>query len=202
MSKTVTINQDKLLMLKETVASDSNITSHNDYCSELTEAAPEVDEYEIGDEGSNPPVGGNFYHVNEAYNVSVRGDLDSINTIEFIPHENAREEGYEDDEIEDFEPYYEVEAMDMDGNTILYADLTVEELFDYFPQSIINDIIERDKSNATRLSNPSINQYRIEDILYRDTTPSDVDNVDEVNRIAKKIQTGGPSAYLLTDGNK
>ena len=66
MSKTVTINQDKLLMLKETVASDSNITSHNSYCSELTEAAPEVDEYEIGDEGSNPPVGGNFYHVNES----------------------------------------------------------------------------------------------------------------------------------------
>jgi len=201
MSKTVAINQDKLLMLKETVASDSNIASHDSYCSELTEAAPEVDEYEIGDEGSNPPVGGNFYHVNESYNVSVRGDLDSINTIEFIPHEDAREEGYEDDEIEDFEPYYEVEAMDMDGNTILYADLTVEELFDYFPQSIVNDIIERDKSGATRLSNPSINQYRIEDILYRDTTPSDVDNVEEVNRIAKKIQTGGPSAYLLTDGD-
>lgn len=201
MSKTVTINQDKLLMLKETVASDSNIASHNDYCSELTEAAPEVDEYEIGDEGSNPPVGGNFYHVNESYNVSVRGDLDSINTIEFIPHEDAREEGYEDDEIEDFEPYYEIDAMDMDGNTILCADLTVEELFDYFPQSIINDIIEKDKSNATRLSNPSINQYRIEDILYRDTTPSDVDNVEEVNRIAKKIQTGGSSAYLLTDGD-
>ena len=197
MSKIVTINQDKLLMLKETVASNSN----NDYCSKLTETAPEVDEYEIGDEGGNPLVGGNFYHVNEAYNVSVRGDLDSINTIEFIPHENAREEGYEDDEIEDFEPYYEVEAMDMDGNTILYADLTVEELFDYFPQSIINDIIERDKSNATRLSNPSINKYRIENILYRDTTPSDVDNVEEVNRIAKKIQTGGPSAYLLTDGD-
>lgn len=201
MSKTVTINQDKLLMLKETVASDSNIASHNDYCSELTEAAPEVDEYEIGDEGSNPPVGGNFYHVNESYNVSIRGDLGSINTIEFIPHEDAREEGYEDDEIEDFEPYYEIEAMDMDGNTILCADLTVEELFDYFPQSIINDIIEKDKSNATRLSNPSINQYRIEDILYRDTTPSDVNNVEEVNRIAKKIQTGGPSAYLLTDGD-
>ena len=197
MSKVVTINQDKLLMLKETVASNSN----NDYCSKLTETAPEVDEYEIGDEGGNPLVGGNFYHVNEAYNVSVRGDLDSINTIEFIPHENAREEGYEDDEIEDFEPYYEVEAMDMDGNTILYADLTVEELFDYFPQSIINDIIERDKSNATRLSNPSINKYRIENILYRDTTPSDADNVEEVNKIAKKIQTGGPSAYLLTDGD-
>jgi hypothetical protein len=66
MSKTVTINQDKLFMLKETVASDNNITNHNNYCSELTEAAPEVDEYEIGDEGNNPPVGGNFYHVNES----------------------------------------------------------------------------------------------------------------------------------------
>lgn len=32
----------------------------------IKEAAPEVDEYEIGDEGSNPPVGGNFYHVNES----------------------------------------------------------------------------------------------------------------------------------------
>ena len=66
MSKTVTINQDKLLMLKETMASDGNIASHDNYCSELTEAAPEVDEYEIGDEGSNPPVGGNIYHVNES----------------------------------------------------------------------------------------------------------------------------------------
>lgn len=139
--------------------------------------------------------------VNESYNVSVRGDLDSINTIEFIPHENAREEGYTDDELEDFEPYYEIEAMDMNGDTILYADLTVDELFDYFPQSIINDIVERDNSSSARLSNPSINQYRIEDILYRDTTPSDANDVDEVNRIAKKIQTGGPSAYLLTDGD-
>ena len=66
MSKVVTINQDKLLMLKETVASNSNIASHNDYCSKLTETAPEVDEYEIGDEGNNPLVGGNCYHVNES----------------------------------------------------------------------------------------------------------------------------------------
>ena len=170
----------------------------------VNEAAPEVDVYEIGGE-ENAPVGGQCFHevekVNESYNVSVRGDLDSINTIEFIPHENAREEGYTDDELEDFEPYYEIEAMDKNGDTILYADLTVDELFDYFPQSVINDIVERDNSNSTRLSNPSINQYRIEDILYRDTTPSDVNDVDEVNRIAKKIQTGGPSAYLLTDGD-
>ena len=199
MAKSITIKEDSLRAIRESMVGSSNTASHNTVC--VTEAAPEVDEFELGQESDNPPVGGNYCHVNEAYNTSVRGDLDSINTIEFIPHEDAREEGYEGDEIDDFEPYYEIEAMDMDGNTILYADLTVEELFDYFPQSVINDIIERDKSGATRLSNPSINQYRIEDILYRDTTPSDVNNVEEVNRIAKKIQTGGPSAYLLTDGD-
>ena len=61
MSKTVTINQDKLLKLKESMASDSNISSHNNYCSELTEAAPEVDVFEIGGE-ENSPVGGQYFH--------------------------------------------------------------------------------------------------------------------------------------------
>ena len=50
MSKTVTINQDKLLKLKESMASDSNISSHNNYCSELTEARPEKDVFKIGPE--------------------------------------------------------------------------------------------------------------------------------------------------------
>ena len=70
MAKTVTINQDRLLMLKETMASDSNIASHDSYCSELMEAAPEVNEYEIGEESdteSDTPVfGGNYYHVSES----------------------------------------------------------------------------------------------------------------------------------------
>lgn len=37
----------------------------------LKEVAPEVDEYTIGDEGSNPPVGGNFYHVDENLDLEV-----------------------------------------------------------------------------------------------------------------------------------
>ncbi len=180
---------------------NANDISHDKSCYNVNEAAPELDEYEIGAE-EDSPVGGTYYHVNEGYNVSVRGDLNTINTIIFIPHENAIEEGYEDeDDIADFEPYYEIEALDNQYDTVLCADLTLSELYDYFPQSIVNDIVERDESNNTRLSSKDRNEYRIEDILYRDTTPSDINDVDEVNRIAKKIQTGGESGYLLTDGD-
>lgn len=45
----------------------------------IKEAAPEVDEYEIGDEGSNPPVGGNFYHVNE----SISFDSSEIGAVNY-----------------------------------------------------------------------------------------------------------------------
>ena len=62
MGKSVIINQDKLLMLKETMASNGKIVSHKDIC--VNEAAPEVDEYEIGGE-ENAPIGGVYYHVNE-----------------------------------------------------------------------------------------------------------------------------------------
>lgn len=37
----------------------------------LKEVAPEVDKFTIGDEGSNPPVGGNFYHVDENLDLEV-----------------------------------------------------------------------------------------------------------------------------------
>ena len=50
MGKSVIIDENKLNVLKQ---------------SEITEAAPEVDEYEIGAESDNPPVGGNNYHINE-----------------------------------------------------------------------------------------------------------------------------------------
>ena len=163
--------------------------------------------YMLGGE-KGAAVGGEYYHVQdddetleESNNVSLRGNINDTNTIVFIPHENAFEEGYEKDEIADFDPYYEIEAMDINGNTIMYADLTVEELFDYFPESIVNDIVDRDISNNTRCVDKERNEFRIDDIVYRDTTPRDIDDVDEVNVMAKRIQTGGESAYLLTDGD-
>lgn len=60
MGKSVIIDENKLDVLKQ---------------SEITEAAPEVDEYEIGAESDNPPVGGNGYHINE-----IIAPLEFINT--------------------------------------------------------------------------------------------------------------------------
>jgi hypothetical protein len=67
MGKTITINQDSLITLKENMVGINNV-SHNTVC--VNEATPEVDEYELGQETDNPPVGGNYCHVNEVYNVS------------------------------------------------------------------------------------------------------------------------------------
>jgi len=68
MGKSVIIDEDKLNVLKQ---------------SEITEAAPEVDEYEIGAESDNPPVGGNGYHIDESasFDSSEIGAVMDINAI-------------------------------------------------------------------------------------------------------------------------
>jgi hypothetical protein len=65
MGKKLYIDCDKLLTIKESMANGDSVC-HADSCHAVNEAAPEVDEYEIGDEGNNPPVGGNVCHVNES----------------------------------------------------------------------------------------------------------------------------------------
>lgn len=71
MSKIVAINQDKLLLLREKKDSNENIVAHNDCFHNINEAAPEVDEYEIGQESDNPPVGGSYCHVSENLDLEV-----------------------------------------------------------------------------------------------------------------------------------
>lgn len=50
-------------MANKVILSDTQLIRLRE--SMLNEVTPEVDEYEIGDEGTNPPLGGNFYHVSE-----------------------------------------------------------------------------------------------------------------------------------------
>ena len=192
MGKTITINQDSLITLKENMV-DINNVSHNTVC--VNEATPEVDEYELGQETDNPPVGGNYCHVNEVYNVSERGDLSNVDYIDYVPHDNAREEGYDESNITEFEPYYELMCYSNDGELIFSGELTLNELFDYFPDRIIHMMSNREGRKVSQA------EYRIEDILSWDTTPNNIDDVEEVNAIAKRIQQGGPSPYLLVDGD-
>ena len=193
MAKSITIKEDSLRVIKESMVGSSNTASHNTIC--VNEARPEVDEFELGQESDNPPVGGNYCHVNETYNASVRGDMDKVDYIDYVPHDNAREEGYTVDNITEFTPYYELMCYGVDGDIIFSGELTLNELFDYFPDRIIHMMSNKEGRKVSQA------EYRIEDILSWDCKPNNIDDVEEVNAIAKRIQPGGPSAYLLVDGD-
>ena len=156
----------------------------------------ELDKYTIGGEKGSP-IGGAYFHVkeeekpslDEAYNVSIRGDIDDIDSIEYEPNDVQ-----DDEDDEDFEPTYDINAYDNEGEYVLCGELTIDEILEYFDEDILNMLTNHEGRKI------SSNIYRIDDLLMRNTTPSDVNNVEDVNRIAKKIATGGPSQYLLVDG--
>ena len=193
MAKSITIKEDSLMVIKENMVGSRDTASHNTVC--VMEAMPEVDEFELGQETDNPPVGGNYCHVNETYNVSMRGDMDKVDYIDYVPHDNAREEGYTVDNMTEFTPYYELMCYGVDGDVIFSGELTLNELFDYFPDRIIHMMSNREGRKVSQA------EYRIEDILSWNTKPNNIDDVEEVNAIAKRIQQEGPSYYLLTDGD-
>lgn len=162
--------------------------------SSLISESTEEGTYKIGME-PGAPVGGEYYHVvdddtvNEASNVYANGDLSYMDYIEYIPHDNPMEEDID-------EPYYEVEAFDNDGNRIFYGDLTFDELYDYFDENVIHMITNRGGRKVSQVA------YRIDDLLSYNTKVNDINNVEEVNAIAKKIQTNyGQSSFILTDGD-
>jgi hypothetical protein len=94
MGKTITINQDSLMVIKENMVGINDV-SHNPVC--VNEASAEVDEFEIGEESDNPPVGGNFYHVAENINLEVDSsdvDLSSFSKKNELPPSVWDEDGY------------------------------------------------------------------------------------------------------------
>lgn len=171
----------------------SNTASHNTIC--VNEARPEVDEFELGQESDNPPVGGNYCHVTENNNGFANREMDRVDYIDYIPHDNPREEGYTEENITEFEPYYELMCYDINDNIIFGGELTLNELFDYFPDKIVHALSNREGRKVSEA------EWRIEDILSWNTKPNNIDDVEEVNAIAKRIQPGGPSSYILTDGD-
>ncbi len=205
MSKTVTINQDKLLMLKETVASDSSITSHNDYCSELTEAAPEVDEYEIGDEGNNPPVGGNFYHVNESTSfdsseigaVNYSWDFDEEEYQEWLAdaeYENTQEAlmEYINDNVE-----FELEYLDNETYHTCGCDyVDYNALEDMFGEKMQKEILTTCMSDGSG-SFETVNLYSDDDV--------DINDRNSINDMAMRLLRHGDyfkdcRGFILTNG--
>ena len=160
MGKTVRIKEESLKTIKESMVGSDKTASHNTVC--VNEARLEVDEFELGQETDNPPVGGNYCHVNDVYNASVRGDMDKVDYIDYVPHDNAREEGYTVDNITEFTPYYELMCYGVDRDVIFSGELTLNELFDYFPDRIIHMMTNKEGRKVSQA------EYRIEDILSWD----------------------------------
>ena len=153
MSKTIRFKENSLIAIKEKlneIMVGTDGVSHNDvYVNEKVsdEFAPVTS---IGGEEKNGDVvaAGNNFHmeqdaINENNNISVRGDLDKTDHIDFFPHDNPKEEGYTADNIMDFEPYYDIECYDIEGNTLFAGELTVNELYDYFPQAVVHAITSK-----------------------------------------------------------
>ena len=94
MGKTITINQDSLIAIKENMVGIDNV-SHNSVC--INEARPEIDEFELGQESDNPPVGGNYTHVEENLDLNVNSsdvDLSSFSKKDELPPSVWDEDGY------------------------------------------------------------------------------------------------------------
>ena len=86
MGKSITIKEDSLILIKENVVGSSNTASHNTVC--VNEARPEVDEFELGQESDNPPVGGNYSHVAENIDFEINSsdiDLSSFKKKDELP---------------------------------------------------------------------------------------------------------------------
>ena len=64
----------------------------------INEVAPDVDEYTIGDEGSNPPAGGNFYHVDE--NIEYEVDSSEVDLSTFKKKDELAPKLWSDGELD------------------------------------------------------------------------------------------------------
>lgn len=80
MGKTITFGENRLLALKDRINEimvGTDGVSHNSVSHDVEEASAEVDEYELGQESNNPPVGGNYCHVAENIDFEVNSsDID------------------------------------------------------------------------------------------------------------------------------
>lgn len=208
MGKSVIINQDKLLMLKETMASNGKVVSHKDIC--VNEAAPEVDEYEIGGE-KNAPIGGVYYHstnednINESVNfdtseiggVNYTWDFDEEEYQEWLvdsEYENTQESlmEYINDNVEFELEYLDNETFHECGHD--YVDYnTLEDMFGSKMQQEILTTCMNDGSGSFE----TINLFSDDDV--------DINDQNSVNNIAMKLLRHGDyfkgcRGFILTNG--
>ena len=213
MGKTIILNQNSLIAIKESMVGTNNV-SHTLVC--VNEARPEVDEFELGQESDNPPVGGNYAHVEEnlqeGYCISKLKniDLSDVGKVECETYfdEDEYNEWLVDNELADSQEariqYYtdeiEYDVTYLDNETfhvmendypVMYSDL--EELFgDKMAQTIMSECMKNGKYGFETYE------------LYEDTLVN-ISNPSEVNNYAEKIFRHGEyykncRGFILTNG--
>ena len=171
----------------------------------LLEAAPEVDEYEIGSESNNPPIGGNGYHINEGTNfnsseiggVNYSWDFDEDDYQEWLEeaeYENTQESlmEYISDNVT-----FELEYLDNETyHSCGYDYVTYEDLETMFGTRMQNEILKTCMNNGS-------GSFETTDLYSSDDV--DVNNYDSVNNAAMEILRHGEyfkdcRGFILTNG--
>lgn len=212
MGRKVVINEDRLRILKEQVANSIESVSLDSHAHKVDEAAPEVDEYEIGDEGNNPPMGGNYYHINEGYCSSNLASIDLSDVGEVEYEWNFDEDDYNewllDNEFADSEEarkqYYTEEltysVTYYDNETFHYmandCNLTYDDLEELFGE----DMAQKMLANCIEKGNG-----RFETIELYENETFDINNPQELDNIAMKLFSHGEyhkgcRGFILSNG--
>lgn len=171
----------------------------------LNEASPEVDEYEIGQESDNPPLGGNFYHINESTNfdsseiggVNYSWDFDEEGYQEWLvdaEYENNQESlmEYIKDNVTFDLDYLDNETYHTCGGDYVDYD-TLEELFGSSMQKEILDTCMSEGSGSFETTELFSN------------VDVDVNDSNSVNDVAMKLMKHGEyykdcRGFILTNG--
>lgn len=171
----------------------------------MNEAAPEVDEYEIGAESDNPPVGGNGYHINESASfdsseiggVDYSWDFDEDEYKEWLEeaeYENTQESlmEYINDNVE-----FELEYLDNETYHTCGTDyVDYDTLEDMFGSKMQNEILTTCMNDGSG-SFETVNLYSDDEV--------DVNNKDSINNMAMKLLRHGDyfkdcRGFILTNG--
>ena len=220
MGKTITFGENRLLTLKDRINEimvGANGINHNLVSHDINEASAEVDEFELGQETNNPPVGGNYCHVEETIKESYGNKISNIDLSEvgevvcedWTYDEEEYQEWLVENELQDtpeskrqyieeeFVVEFDITYLDnqtyhtMGGDWAYYDDL-VEVFGERMAKQIETEMLQYGKS-----------KFDTSD-LYSDVT-YDINNPQELNDIAMKLLPHGEyyqncRGFILTNG--
>lgn len=190
--KTVFISEESLAKLREKLVTKSKKDGLGDKSS--------CDGVIGSDGGANGffHVSGNKSRLVESFN---QFNMDDVDSISYSVECNVDDEYNWSDDYNSLDEYladveeYDGEVYDNDGHQLAFFSFSRHQLPDAFGEDIAKMMINRDGDER-------YGELWIEDISMIGTSGVDLDDVDAVNAVAKRIsKPNGESHFLLTDGS-